>query len=116
MFSLFSPENLDSLINGQKAHFLSFDPQTPLKLVLILSRTLWNITALSGFNMTKPMSLKTSIFMFIVPKCHVSQQTHIYVHHSFGLCRTCDKKYVFDLVLSHGTSLNHIHERELDPI
>lgn len=55
----------------------------PLRLALILSRALRNVSPLSGLNMTKPMSLETSIFMFIVPLCHVLQQKYIYRHQSF---------------------------------
>lgn len=66
-----------------KSTFSALWSTDPLRLALILSRALWNVSPLSGLNMTRPMSLETSIFMFIVPLCHVLQQKYIYLHQSF---------------------------------
>lgn len=57
----------------------------PPRLALILSRALQNVSPFSGLNVTKPMSLENSIFIFIVPLCHVLQQKCIYLHQSFSL-------------------------------
>lgn len=65
-----------------KSTFYALWSADPLRLALILSRALRNVSLLSGLNMTKPMSLETSIFMFIVPLCHVLQQKYIYPHQS----------------------------------
>lgn len=102
------------MANGQKAHCLRFDPQTPLRLVLILSRTLQNVTTLSGCNRTKPMSLKTQYACFLSPSVmSYSKSTLISITHWNSAEYVIQKCVWPGVTVSYGISLNNMNELEL---